>query len=268
MAKKRFGDPRRNTTIVPPVYNTMYDPLYNTDGPRAEDTSVDVPEFIQPRTPRFRNPYVQPDRFLTKIPNVNTSPSIGTDPRLTDDTGRMLPSTKGEGPNYALGAIGAAPGVVGGIVSAIAANNRLKKLKRMDVTPVEVKEGYADATNRAASAKVANYGQQVEDINSGATKATAAINAGATTGSQAVQGAANVQANTNNAFRNLNGQGLTSQNQRIARLDNFRNQMAKYKTLSNDMYNNERSALYNARAKGIEGAVNSAASGALLAGFA
>jgi len=123
-----------------------------------------------------------------------------------------------------------------------------------------------EARLSAASAKVANYGQQANQIENNANIATNQVIAGASSPDQVIQGATRVQGMRNRAYGNLASQGEASQQGRKDRLNEFRKIRAQY----DDENRKTREALItdakNARNQNFLNAGTGVAKGVLLAG--
>lgn len=161
-------------------------------------------------------------------------------------------------------AIAAIPGTVGGLVSGFKNWSDFNKVRRRNLIPEAVQQGADQRFLAEKSAKAADYSAASDQITQDANIASGNVMTGATTPQQAIQGASNIQANKNNAFRSLSGRGAIQQLQNRNSADNYRKLLGEYKTMENNQYANEKASLRNAMMKNFGGTLNTVSQAALM----
>lgn len=156
-------------------------------------------------------------------------------------------------------AIGAAPGVIGGIYGGITNLRRRNDLEREDLTPTQVYSGAADAFRREKSALTPNYAQTVDSINRRAGDVVKTAERVGGSAGQVIDAAISANTAAGDQLFNLDMAGADRQSRNRARADEYRNTLGEYQRMSDDRYKQQYAAYDRGAKDSFMNAFNTAA---------
>ena len=105
---------------------------------------------------------------------------------------------------------------------------KARKVKQMDTIPQALRNVAGDLALRSKSARIGNYGQQLDRITNRENTAFGNAMNAVTTPSQAVQAASNIQRTSDMAEADLGAQGQQLQQNNLGQYRNVQGQMARW----------------------------------------